>query len=163
MESVDGISVRLTAQSQFLIVKAHSHACAIPLSHVIEIMRPLRLETVSGMPRFVLGLSVIRGSPMPVIALEGMLSGKSGETQGRFVALRIETRMLALAVKEVLGVAVIDRAALMDMPTLLHAASTEAVELIGTLDSELLMVLRASRILSEDMWPVPSGGKAAAQ
>jgi chemotaxis signal transduction protein len=156
------MSSYLTNQA-YLLLKLDSARVAIELSHVAEIMRPLPLEPISQMPPFMLGLSVIRGSPVPVIALDAVLGGKCNESVGRFVTLHIDTRMIALAVKDVLGVGSIDRAGLEALPPLLLNASAAAVELIGTLDSQLLIVLHTSRILTEEMWQSFSGRKAATQ
>jgi hypothetical protein len=38
------------------------------------------------------------------------------------------------------------------MPPLLREAQADVVEAIGVLDAQLLLVLRASRILPEEVW-----------
>jgi purine-binding chemotaxis protein CheW len=142
-----------------LVVTIGARACSVPLAHVIETMRPLPMEIVTGMPPFIRGLSIIRGSPVPVVDLaEGLGTNRSSGdrnekgTPSRFVALRLGDRRVALLVDAVLGVRDIAGASLEDMPPLLRGASTEIIEAIGILDAELLVVLRATRILSEDVW-----------
>jgi hypothetical protein len=39
------------------------------------------------------------------------------------------------------------------VPPLLATAASEAVAALATLDSELLVVLRAARILPDEVWP----------
>jgi purine-binding chemotaxis protein CheW len=38
------------------------------------------------------------------------------------------------------------------MPPLLRGANADVVQAIGTLDAQLLVVLRSSRILPEEVW-----------
>ena len=40
---------------------------ALPLEHVVETMRPLPVEPLGDAPRFILGLSIVRGEPIPVV------------------------------------------------------------------------------------------------
>lgn len=151
-----------SADDRYLVVRVYSHLCAIVLRQVIEVMRPLPIEAVSGMPQFLLGLSVVRDAPLPVIDLEAVLSGRTNGIAGRFVTLRIGERMAALAVQDVLGFRSIDRSELQALPPLCQNVNAETVEAIGTLDSQLLVVLQASRILPVDLWQTLSGREAAA-
>ena len=141
-------------RSPGLIVAVGSRACAIPLAHVVETMRPLPLEPIAGMPSFVLGLSVIRGVPTPVVDLAAVLGGSLTIAPTRFVVLRLGERVVALAVDRVIGVRELDATRLQEMPPLLRSASADAIEAIGTLDARLLVALRATRILTDETWDV---------
>jgi purine-binding chemotaxis protein CheW len=135
-----------------LIVGVKSCVYAVPLKHVIETMRPLPVERISGVPSFVRGLSIIRGIPTPVVDLGAILDtpGESGE---RFVTLRVGDKQIALSVNEVLGVRDLDAIlTVREMPPLLQRASQEVVETIGTLDQQVLMVLRAGWELPKEVW-----------
>jgi chemotaxis signal transduction protein len=61
------LSIRATEVSPVLVVMVGTRACAIPLHHVAETLRPLPIQSVAGMPNFVRGVSVIRGTPTPVV------------------------------------------------------------------------------------------------
>ena len=115
-------------------------------------MRPLPVERLARMPSFVLGLSVVRGTPAPVIDAAGMLGALDAAPPGRFVAMRIGDRVAVLAVSAVLGVRYLSRDSLGDLPALMGDASVEVVETIGTLDSALLLVLRSGRIVPPGVW-----------
>ena len=54
---------------QSVLVQAGLHLCALPLGAVIETLRPLPLRPLAGAPAGVLGVAVVRGSPVPVIDL----------------------------------------------------------------------------------------------
>jgi chemotaxis signal transduction protein len=58
-------------------------------------------------------------------------------------------RSVALAIDGVAGVREIDNAALDQVPPLVRDAATGMIEQVGSLDSGLLMVLRAGRIVDE--------------
>jgi purine-binding chemotaxis protein CheW len=134
-----------------LLVATGSLRCAIPVAHVAETMRPLPVDTVAGGPAFVLGLAVIRGKAVPVVDLLSVVGVGRTVAPSRFVVLKVGQRRVALAVGAVLGIRALDRAG-EAAPPLLRDACADVVEAIGVLDSQLLFVLRASRLLSEEAW-----------
>jgi purine-binding chemotaxis protein CheW len=135
-----------------LIVEAGDRTCAIPIVHVAETMRPLPIAPVAGVPPFLLGLSVIRGAPVPTVDLLSVIGSERAETVSRFVVLRLDERRVALAVGGVVGLRELESSDLEGMPPLLRGARTDVVEAVGVLDSALLFVLRAARIVPEDLW-----------
>jgi purine-binding chemotaxis protein CheW len=46
-----------------LILGVQRRMCAVPLANIIETMRPLPTEAISGAPSFVLGVAIVRGIP----------------------------------------------------------------------------------------------------
>lgn len=126
-----------------LMVRTGAHTCALPLSGVMEIMRPLPVEPLAGAPPMVRGLSVIRGEPVPVLDLATML-GENGGSCTRFVTVRAGVRRVALAVELVLGVREFAPSVLHAMPPLLGEAAADLVEALSTLDAELFLVLKTS-------------------
>jgi len=149
------LSATANAQSRVLICRAGERLFGVPLHHVLEIMRPLPIEPLADAPPFVCGLSIIRGSPVPVVDAAAVLGGGRLSTHGRFVALRVGERCVALAVDEVSDVRPIPAETLQGLPPLLKDASRELVSRIGTLDGELLIVLEAARILPAAVSPAP--------
>jgi len=132
-----------------LLVRVATHTCALNLSHVIEVMRPLPIETLAGAPEMVSGLAVIRGAPLPVVALAALFNADQGAS-GRFVVVRARWRRVALAVDAVLGIRKFAPADFKEMPTLLRDAARGAVETIGALDSELLFVLNTASVVPDE-------------
>lgn len=136
-----------------LIVTVGRRAYAIGLQHVVETMRPLAIEPISGTPKFVRGVSVIRGAPMPVVDLKALLEdGEHSAAYGRFVTVKVGERRVALAVDGVVGVRNLDPAQIGALPLLLQDIDANLVEAIGTCDAQLLMVLRAARLVPDDVW-----------
>lgn len=144
---------RVAGGRKALILGVHTRVCAVPLRHVIETMRPLRIEGVSGAPSFVRGLAIIRGIPTPVVDL-GAVLGTSGESTGEcFVTVRAGARQVALLVNTVLGIRDLDvLTTTQELPPLLQGASSEVIEKIGTLDKRLLMVLQDGWKLADEVW-----------
>ena len=64
---------RALETSPVLVVLVGARACAFPLRHVAETLRPLPIKPVAGTPGFVRGVSVIRGTPTPVVDLKALL------------------------------------------------------------------------------------------
>jgi purine-binding chemotaxis protein CheW len=134
-----------------LLCRVDARLCALPLANVIETTPPLPVEPVPGMPDFVLGLSIIRGGAVPIVDAERLFGGRGGRAK-RFVLLSVEERRVGLAVSEVVGVRRADGTPLAALPPLLRNADAAMITAIGTLDSALLMVLRAARIIPEEVF-----------
>jgi purine-binding chemotaxis protein CheW len=155
-----GMRARSAVRVASLVVTASSKAYAIPIADVVETMRPLPIERMAGVPNFLLGLSVIRGAPVPVVDLEAVVGVGRTEAISRFVSLKLGERRVAVAVGAVIGIRELDAASVEDMPPLLRDARAEVIEAIGVLDARLLLVLRASRLLPEDIWQKLSSGES---
>lgn len=143
----------------WLLCRTCTLLCALPLNHVIEIMRVLPVEAISGAPHFVRGLSIIRGSPVPVVDT-GKLFGEQGTPSARLVTIRVGDRTVALAVDEVLGVRAIETDVVVALPPLLRDAGGDALSAIGTLDAELLLFMNAARIVPDALFDDLSGAAA---
>lgn len=113
-------------------------------------MRTLPVEPVAAAPDFVLGVSIIRGAPVPVVDA-GRLLGGGDSRPARLVTVRLGGRQLALAVDDVLGARALGGAR-RDVPPLLADAGRDVVSAIGCLDAELLLFLEAVRILPDAVW-----------
>ncbi|MBI4559810.1 MAG: chemotaxis protein CheW [Candidatus Hydrogenedentes bacterium] len=145
----------------YLVCRVCEHLWAIPIEHVQETLRPLAVEPLASMPPFVRGISVIRGSPVPVVEAATLLASENGEPSTRLVVLKTGARRVALAVQSVLGVRTLAPSSLQELPALLQKANAAAVAAIGTLDEQLLLVLRAARFIPDDVWESCSAMDAA--
>ena len=134
---------------------------ALPLPHVAEILRPLRLEPLARAPAFVRGVSIIRGQAVPVIDTAALLGVASDGSPRRLVRLRLGSRAVALTLDEVFGVHALDDARQDVLPPLLRDAVGEAVSAIAALDGELLWVLQHALSLPQDLWPAMAAERAA--
>jgi purine-binding chemotaxis protein CheW len=142
--------MRDPGQSRWLLVESGGHTCALPLANVRETMRPQPIERLGGAPAFVLGLAVIRGSSLPVVDLGGVLANERAERRfTRFVTLAVNGREVALAVEAVRGVSTLDERTFGALPPLLGSAGAEAVDALALHDAELLLILRAARLLPD--------------
>jgi purine-binding chemotaxis protein CheW len=139
-------------RSRGLLVHAAARACLLPLGDVVETMRPQPVERLVGTPHFILGVSVVRGSAVPVVDLGAVIGTSDAGRPARFVTIRLGDRTAALAVGHVVGVRDLETALLEQMPPLLQGANADVVQAMGTLDAQLLVVLRSSRLLPEDVW-----------
>jgi purine-binding chemotaxis protein CheW len=132
----------------WLLCRVAAVLCALPVDRVVEVMRPLPIEPLSGMPQFLLGLCIIRGAPVPVVDA-GLLLGGSGSRCTRLVTLAVDRRTIALAVEHVIGIRSLDPAALGMLPPLMQNAAGNALEALRALDGELLLLLDTMRIIPE--------------
>jgi purine-binding chemotaxis protein CheW len=137
-----------------LLVRTGEHTCALPIENVVETMRPLPIEPVAGMPLFVRGLTIIRGTPVPVVALSTLLGAGQESDSQRYVLLRTDNRYVALTVQEVLGIRELEPLLLRAWPPLLGEAHADLIAALGTLDQRLLLVLQTARIVPDAVWQV---------
>ena len=132
-----------------LLFRVRSRLCALPIAHVLETMRPLPIEHVASAPDFVLGVSLIRGLPTPVVDAGALIGATEPADFKRYVSLRSGEAGVALAVEEVLGVRELPPASLKRLPPLLREASVEILSALGALDTELLTTLKLARTLTD--------------
>jgi len=139
-------------RQRFLLIRIAGLLAALPLESVIETMRPLPVEPISGVPPFIRGLAVIRGEPIPVVDLGLLLRGNECKSIQRYVTLRVGEKCIALAVEDVVQVRDLNQTQLEGMPALLGDAENSPIQSAQTLDQNLVLLLRASRIISDDIW-----------
>jgi purine-binding chemotaxis protein CheW len=125
--------------------------CALRLDEVVETMRPLAIQPLAGSPSFVLGISVLRGVPTPVIDVSRLLRGGAGDAE-RYVAVRTERGAVALATGEIIGIRTIDATTTGGHPALLGGRSSRLVAGVATLGAEPLLLLQSMRAVPDDVW-----------
>jgi purine-binding chemotaxis protein CheW len=135
-----------------LLVQVGSRRCALPIADVRENMRPLHTDPVPGMPPFLLGIAIIRGSPVPVVDLGVLLGLKDEVPIERFVLLASGERKIVLAVESVLGIRQLESADLKELPPLLKDHEQEMIAAIAVKDEQLLVVLRSARMIPDEVW-----------
>ncbi|MBI2510963.1 MAG: chemotaxis protein CheW [Opitutae bacterium] len=136
----------------FLAVRTSHHLCALPLSHVGEVMRPLPIEPLAGAPTGVRGLAVIRGRATPVLDLDQLLADGAAPASDpqRYVTLKVGNRTVALAVAAVLTVRTLANFSFDALPPLWRGPMSPAVAALGAVDRELFLVLETARLLPAD-------------
>lgn len=115
-------------------------------------MRPLEIDPFPGAPRFVLGVSVIRGLTVPVVDAGALLDESSPTRTRRLVLLRAGARRVALAVEAVLDVRRLPKTTTAELPPLLASSRADVVDALGTLDHELFVLLRSAQLVPDAVW-----------
>ena len=141
-----------TAGMTVLVTQLGERRVALPLAHVVETMRPMPVEPVADAPPFVRGLGRIRGAAVPVLD-GGLLVGERPAAATRLVLLQVGEgeRTVALAVDGVLGVALLDGAALAATPPLVDDGRAR-LQAVGVRDQQLMLVLRTTRLVPDELW-----------
>jgi purine-binding chemotaxis protein CheW len=146
------LEVILNLGGLLLVFRAGTHLCGLDLAHVVETMRPLPVRAVLGAPAFVCGVSVVRGAPVPVLSIASMIGGKEGSLARRFVTVREQERVVALAVDEVLGVREMPQDSFRELSPLVGEVESGPVVALGALHGEPLLVLTAIRVVPDSVW-----------
>jgi purine-binding chemotaxis protein CheW len=134
------------SSGKVLVGRVGAIACAIPIEHVIETMRPQPVRRLGDAPPHVRGVAVIRGEPTPVIDT-AVLIGATAGTPTRLVLVRAGDRRVALEFDAVVDVRPLAGAARAALPPLLRGSTPEVVAAIAAADAQLFVVLDASRAL----------------
>lgn len=142
---------RSASNTGFLTLRAAGRHCAIPVAAVIEVLRPLPVEPLAGVPSFLLGLALVRGQPVPVVDLGGVLDQQL-RPASRWLHLRLEQRRLALAVEAVGRVEQLAEVDWQPLPCVFDGEATAAVTQLAERDRYLLTQLNVMRLLSEPLW-----------
>lgn len=143
---LDADSRQTDATMTVLLCRVADLHCAIPGARVIEVTRRLAIDLFAGMPSFILGLSIIRGMPVPVVDASNLFNAAS--SQGAyFVTIDVAGRPVALAVDEVIGLRRIAEDTLAPLPPLLRSIADDAVAAIRARDGDLLLVLDTARLV----------------
>ena len=142
--------------SSLLVCQVQGRMCALPTEHVCEIMRPLHIEHIPGAPNYILGMAVIRGVATPVLNMARLFDQAESRIE-RFIAIKVAGRSLALAVEQVQGVSVFNKADLSALPPLMQDMGSALIESISVRDAALLLVLDGARLLPEAVWPQLEG------
>jgi purine-binding chemotaxis protein CheW len=155
-----------------LICRVRGGLCGLRLEDVVETMRPLPIRSFAAASvavaspslasLIILGFSMIRGAPTPVVDAGALLGARDHPQPARFVTVRAGERCVALAVDGVLGVRDLPISSLQDLPPLLRDAGAEVITAVGTLDAELMVVLRAAHLVPESVWATLDSGRVAA-
>ncbi len=140
------------ALSIVVICRARGLFFALSASSVAETMRPLPIAELSGAPAGVLGMTVIRGEAVPVVDAGAALGLPGASSPSRFVTVRAGERLVALAVEEVVSVSPLPTSYTRTLPPLFRGDKALPLAAIGALDSELLGVLDAARVIPQSVF-----------
>ena len=136
----------------YLVCRVRQRCCALDLAQVVEIMRTLPIQPVAAAPQGVLGLSIIRGQPIPVIDAGALLGETARGKPSRLATIRCGDRIAALAFEDILGVRRLSEHEVRELPPLLRAGEGGALDALALLDAELVFVLARARLLPDEVW-----------
>jgi purine-binding chemotaxis protein CheW len=133
-----------------LVFRAGDLLAAVRLQDVVETLRPLAARPLAGTQPFVLGLSIMRGRPTPVVDVALLLTG-SAVPASRWIAVRTPRGPIALATGEVLGLRATEDITQQNT-AVLGPTPARVVEAIGSLDREPMFLLRSFALVPDDVW-----------
>jgi purine-binding chemotaxis protein CheW len=127
-----------------LVVRLGETICALPIGCVGEVLRPLPIVPLVDLTEGVLGVSIVRGEPIPIV--DGPQLFGAGQTRcERLVILRLASRRIGLTATSVLGLRLLAPDLIGNLPPLLAADGRVAG--LAAMDGELLAVLDLARLV----------------
>lgn len=141
-----------------LLFEVGGRVCALPVTNVDETLRPLPLETLPIQPAALLGISVVRGAPVPVIDLSAIFdipAAKARRTEPahtRWIIVASDRGHFALAVEAVRGVEALGANVLHTAPLLGEPNHEDPLEACAVGGTALFFLLSAARLVPENVW-----------
>jgi len=132
-----------------LIIRAAGSRWAIPARDAVETMRALPIKPVASPFPAMVGLSVVRGLPIPVVDIARLLTGSSDAQAARFVTVRCGARIVALLVEAIEGIRTIAERTGPEERSLARSAAAGAIASLGSLDHEFLGLLSVTRLFAD--------------
>ncbi len=88
-----------------LLVRVGRERYALPLEEILEVFARGNLTPIPGAPAEFLGLTLVRGTPIPALSMPGLLGTDEAATEGGFlVSADVGGLILGLAVDDVVGI-----------------------------------------------------------
>jgi purine-binding chemotaxis protein CheW len=134
-----------------LVLKDGNIFLCIPARHTIEIMRPLPIRQLLNPPHCILGISIIRGKPTPVLDIFKLLNTESGNKPTRFVLIKSGEKELALAVAQVLYTTSIPLTVLNELPSVFREGNDTMIKSLAVADEQLGAMLDASKLMTKEL------------
>lgn len=118
---------------------------AFSVSHLEEILRHQRITTVPNVPKYILGITSLRGKVIPVIDLKLKLSltgtplDDTGE--GKILIVRGPRGPIGVAVDKVIGVVRIPRSDILPPPSHLSEGEVKFIDGIAVVDKRFVSII----------------------
>lgn len=151
-----------------LLFRAGPLLCAMPLSDVVETMRPLPTRRPADCPPYLRGISIVRGVPVPVVTAAALLAAgdrggvdheaaPDGADTVRFITVRSRRGVAAVATGAVVGVWEAPTGTAPD-GTGRRPPDAGPVTAVTVRDGEPLLLVRGASLVPDAAWAVLEGG-----
>jgi purine-binding chemotaxis protein CheW len=118
---------------------------AFSISHLEEILRYQRITAVPNVPKFILGITSLRGKVIPVIDLKLKLSltgaTSDNNVKGKILIVRGPKGPIGVAVDKVIGVVRIPRSEILPPPSHLSEGEVKFIDGIAVVDKRFVSII----------------------
>jgi purine-binding chemotaxis protein CheW len=118
---------------------------AFSISHLEEILKYQRITAVPNVPKYILGITSLRGKVIPVIDLKLKLSltgaASDDNGKGKILIVRGPKGPIGVAVDEVIGVVRIPRSDILPPPSHLSEAEVKFIDGIAVVDKRFVSII----------------------
>jgi len=125
---------------------------AFSISHLEEILRYQRITAVPNVPKYILGITSLRGKVIPVIDLKLKLSltGRASDDtgKGKILIVRGPKGPIGVAVDKVIGVVRIPRSDILPPPSHLSEGEVKFIDGIAVVDKRFVSIINMPATLA---------------
>ncbi len=125
---------------------------ALDVMAVKEVLGPRHVKVVPGQPDFVRGLVELRGDYVPLIDLRQRFKSQRDKLPGKILVSHAGGHLLALLVDSVGEVQRLEPEDRRSPPLDTGLGGVSIVDSIAEMEGEMVLILRADALLSEDEW-----------
>ena len=137
--------------SQIVVFGLSNEEYGIGIAQVQEIIRPVGITRIPGMPTFVEGVINLRGKIIPIIDLRDRfgLTKKEDDANTRVVVAEVSSQTVGLVVDSVSEVLRLANDAIDPLPPTITDIDAEYLKGVGKMDRRLIILLDLDKVLTD--------------
>lgn len=142
---------KVEKSSQLVVFNLDREEYGVYITQVQEIIRPLGITRIPGMPGFIEGVINLRGKIIPILNLRERFGfdKKEKDTNTRIVVAEVATQTVGLVVDTVTEVLRIADEAIDPLPPTVTNIDAEYLKGVGKLDRRLIILLDLEKVLTD--------------
>lgn len=142
---------RVEKSSQLVIFNLDREEYGVYITQVQEIIRPVGITRIPGMPDFIEGVINLRGKIIPILNLRERFgfAKKEKNTNTRIVVAEVSNQTVGLVVDMVAEVLRIADEAIDPLPPTVTNIDAEYLKGVGKLDRRLIILLDLEKVLTD--------------
>lgn len=137
--------------SQIVVFGLSNEEYGIGIAQVQEIIRPVGITRIPGMPAFIEGVINLRGKIIPIIDLRNRfgLTKKDEDANTRVVVAGVSSQTVGLVVDSVSEVLRLANDSIDPLPPTLTDIDAEYLRGVGKMDNRLIILLELEKVLTD--------------
>lgn len=135
---------------QFTVFNIGEEEFGVDIFKIVEILNPVRVFTIPGMPDFLSGVINLRGMVIPILDLRKRFNVVSRPDRERLLIVWVEGRRVGLHVDSVSGIIEFSENEILSPPPIFKGFKPEYLVGLGKKSERVIFLLHTDNILSAE-------------